>query len=180
MAPTTTTGYDFAAEAARLRFPDVALRGVTFNRATARIRLRGPPERPELERAREVHREASFTTTVDAKSPVVELGWPVAGPFVACPAGVYMDLYLGVAQKLLDENHPRLAQVAEALARHRLLFRREINTDDYLLVADGLEHVAGPDELARLLDGLCAERWPRAGGFRAFLSNSGTEANEAA
>jgi len=176
----TTTAYDFPAETARLRFPDVRARGATLNRGTARVHLTAPLERPEHDAARAAYRQASFTTTHDAKSPVLDVGWPVAGPYVACPSGVYMDLYLGVAQKILDENHPRLWQVADALVKHRLLFRREINTDDYLLLSLDLEHVAGPTEVARTLDALAAKRWTGAGGYRAFLSNSGTEANEAA
>lgn len=174
-----SAGYDFRAESRRLSFDDVTLRGVTLNRATARVALTSPIERPELEKAREALRETSFTTTLDSKSPVIELGWPTAGPYVACPAGVYMDLYLGVAQKLIDEHHPRLWKVADALMRNRLLFRREINTDDYMLLAGDLEHVAGPTEFASLMDSLAAERWPQAGGYRAFLSNSGTESAEA-
>lgn len=176
----TTTAYDLQGEAARLRFPDVRGKGVTLNRATARVHLSAPIERPEHDAVRAAYRQTSFTTTHDAKGPVVEVGWPVAGPYVACPAGVYMDLYLGVAQKILDESHPRLWQVADALVRHRLLFRREINTDDFLFVGRDLEHVAGPIELARALDAVAAKRWSGAGGYRTFLSNSGTEANEAA
>ncbi|MGQ0613741.1 MAG: aminotransferase class III-fold pyridoxal phosphate-dependent enzyme [Planctomycetaceae bacterium] len=176
----TTTGYDLRAEQARLRFPDLTLRGVTLNRATARIQLTGRMERGEAETTRATARGALFTTTHDAKGPVLELGWPVAGPYVASPAGTYMDLYLGVAQKILDENHPRLVEVAEALMRHKLLFRREIATDDFLLVSGNLAPVAGPIELGVLLDGLAAKRWPEAGGYRTFHSNSGTEACEAA
>ncbi|MCZ6785652.1 MAG: aminotransferase class III-fold pyridoxal phosphate-dependent enzyme [Planctomycetota bacterium] len=177
---STTTAYDHQAEAARLSFPDIILRGVTLNRSAARVELHAPLERPELEEARRAYWETSLPNTLDPKSPVLELGWPVAGPYVACPAGVYMDLYLGVAQKLIDESHPRLKKVAEALQTHRLLFRREINTDDYMLLAKGLEHIAGPTELAGLMTGLAASRWPDAGGYRAFLSNSGAESVEAA
>lgn len=171
--------YDFHGEASRLRFPDITLRGVTLNRATARVRLDAPMERPPLEQARRAYRETAFTTTLDPASPVIELGWPVAGPYVASPAGVYMDTYLGVAQKILDESHPRLWKTADALVKSRLLFRREINTDDYMLLAGDLEGVAGPTEVARLFTSLAQERWPAVGGFRAFLSNSGTESTEA-
>ena len=145
---STATGYDFKAEAERLHFPDVTLRGMTLNRASARVDLTGPMERPEMEEIRKSHVAAVFPNTLDPHSPVLELGWPVAGPYVGCPSGVYMDLYLGVAQKLIDENHPALHRVAGALERHGLLFRREINTDDYLRVADGLEGVTGPAEPA--------------------------------
>jgi len=176
----TTTGYDLRGEASRLRFPDVTLRGVTLNRATARIHVGGRMERAEADRTRAASREALFTTTHDAKAPVLELGWPVAGPYVACPAGTYMDLYLGVAQKIVDEGHPRLLELGETLLRHRLLFRREIATDDFLLVSGGLSPVAGPIELGALVDGLVGKRWPGAGGYRTFHSNSGTEACEAA
>ena len=177
---STATGYDFKAETERLHFPDITLRGMTLNRGSARVELTGPMERPEMEEIRKSHAAAVFPNTLDPHSPVLELGWPVAGPYVGCPSGVYMDLYLGVAQKLIDENHPALHRVAGALERHGLLFRREINTDDYLRVADGLEGVTGPAELAALLNGLAASRWPGAGGYKTFFSNSGAEAVEAA
>ena len=60
-----------------------------------------------------------FATTLDEDSPVVELGWPVHGPFVKAPLGTYFDGYLGVAQKVLDEHHPRFQAMVKTLRASR-------------------------------------------------------------
>jgi len=179
-APARIEGYDLAAESQRLDFKDVTVGGVTINRRTARIDVRGEMEPPANERIREEHQREIFVTTHADDSPVVELGFPVAGPYVACPAGVYFDCQLGVAQKLLDENHPAFARAVDALVKHRALLRREINTDDFFAAAPGARgEIRLPQELASLLNGLAREAFPAVPAFKTFFSNSGTEAIEA-
>lgn len=170
-----TTDYDFAAESDRLDFPDVTAGGVTLNRATARPE----PERsipPEFERTREAHRAGIVRTTLAADGPVIELDRPISGSFVASRRGTYLDLYLGVAQRLFDATRllPQLAPIIHS----DLLLRREINTDDYLSLApDGIRL---PQDLARVVVDEADRALPRPGGHRVFFSNSGTEAVEAA
>jgi len=167
--------YDFDAESARLSFPDVTAGRVTLNRATARPE----PERsrpPEFERVREEHRSAVVRTTLGPESPVIELDRPITGSFVASRRGTYMDLYLGVAQRLFDAS--RLLPKLRSIAGSDLLLRREINTDDFLGFApDGIRL---PQDLAHLVAGEANRMLPRTGGYRLFFSNSGTEAVEAA
>ena len=179
--PKTLDGYDFAAERSRYgSIPDVVVRGRRLNRGTARVEVKGPMEGPAHAAARRAHAEAIFATTLAPDSPVVELGWPLAGPFVMCAAGVYMDLYLAVAQKLLDPAHPAFREAWRPLLENDLLFRREINTDDYLVAVEGAEGVRTPQELAALAASVAAAEFPATGAWRCFLSNSGTEAVEAA
>lgn len=173
-------GYDLVAELGRYAFPDVVVEGVRLNRGTARVAVSRDPEDGFAEDARKRHREHLFSTTHDAHGPVLELGYPVAGHFVAARNGVHLDMYLGVAQKLLDENHPNLLAAVERLRDLRLLLRREILTDDFFAARAGIAGVVTTAELAETFAGLAARSFPRSGGYRVFFSNSGTEANEAA
>jgi acetylornithine/succinyldiaminopimelate/putrescine aminotransferase len=91
--------------------------------------------------------------------------------------GVHLDLYLGVAQKLIDEHHPALQSAAQKLIEHGLLLRREINTDDYIRVASHAAGIHAPHELAALIDGMAAAAY--GGAWRTFFTNSGTESIEA-
>jgi 4-aminobutyrate aminotransferase-like enzyme len=173
-------GYDLAAEKARYRFPDVTGRGVTLNRGTAVVKIRGDMENSRYQEARNAHNRRLLLTTHDEESPVLELGYPVAGSYVACSEGIYYDAMLGVAQKLFDENHPVLRDQLAILLEHGLILRREINTDDFLVAAEGAEEVKTPQDLAELLHTATNERYPSREGWKAFFCNSGAEANEAA
>jgi acetylornithine/succinyldiaminopimelate/putrescine aminotransferase len=175
--PTTIDGYDLDAETARASraIPEVRVAGHTLHRATARVRFGG--ETSEDRATRAAHRDAIFQTTVDPDSPVIELGWPTHGHYVMDSRGVHFDLYLGVGQKLLDEHHPAFAAAAQRLIEMGLLFRREINTDDYLRAAAHAEGIHTPQALAALLDRAAADAFR--GSWRTFFTNSGTESVEA-
>jgi len=179
--PTTIDGYDIAAEKRRYDYPNITLEGVTLNRATAKIHVTGDMDPPRHAKTREEHVKEIFTTTHAADSPIVELGYPVVGPYAACAAGVYFDLQLGVAQKLLDENHPVFLRAIDRLVKHRLLWRREINTDDFFELAPSARaDLHTPQQLAGLISGLARDAFPIVtGGYKVFFSNSGTEAIEA-
>lgn len=178
--PTSIDGYDIAAEKKRYgHFADVVAGGVTLNRGKARVDVRGDMDPPRHAKVREEHLRELFITTHQADSPVVELGYPTAGHYVACAAGVYFDAQLGVAQKLLDENHPAFARAIERLARNKLLLRREIATDDFIDTAPWAHDIHPPQAVAGALVGLANEAFPIAGGYKVFFSNSGTEAIEA-
>jgi 4-aminobutyrate aminotransferase-like enzyme len=179
--PRSASGYDFAAEAARLvSIPDVVVRGRRLNRGTARVAISGDMDAPRHRAVREAHAGALFPSTIGDDSPTVELGWPQSGPFVMCGAGVYMDLYLAVAQKLLDPMHPRVLEAARRLDPLGLLVQREINTDDFLVAAEGVEGLHMPQDFAAMAAGATASSFPGTGAWKAFLSNSGTEAIECA
>lgn len=180
--PTTIAGYDVAAERSRYHLiQSVEVGGVPLNRGTARVHVDRAKNSSEHARVREQHLRSVFTTTHGASSPVLELGYPSAGSYVACPAGVYLDIQLGVAQKLLCEHHPVYQQAIARLLKHGAMLRREINTDDFLAhgpATRGELHL--PQELAAKLAGLANEAFPIVdGGYKVFLSNSGTEAVEA-
>jgi 4-aminobutyrate aminotransferase-like enzyme len=179
--PKIVDGYDVEAERARYRLiPDVVVRGHRLNRGTATVEIRGPMETPRHAAVRARHVEAIFPNTLAPDSPVVELGWPLSGSFVRCGAGVYLDLYLAVAQKILDPAHPRIRDGVKTLVDLGLLTQREINTDDFLVSAEGCDGVRTPQELASLAASSAAKSWPGTGAWKCFLSNSGTEAVEAA
>lgn len=171
--------YDLSKEADRVDWPDVVLGGARLNRARATVAITAPVETPEAEAVRALTKARLFTTTLAADSPVVELGWPVHGPFVLAPFGTYYDGYLGVAQKVLDETHPRFAAMLKDLGAAGVLLRREIATDDFLTAKSG-SNVKTPNDLAALWDLALQARWPQPSGWRAFFSSSGTEAIEAA
>ncbi len=170
--------YDLQAEKQRYQYEDVTLVGLTINRGTTRIQVNDQTDKPAFEAIRKAHHDVIFTTTHDDGAPVLELGYPNVGSFVGCSAGVYMDCMLGVAQKILCEQHPYYTRSIEAQLKHKLLLRREINTDDYLVCAEGVEGIHTPQELADLLGQMATEAY--GGSHRVFLSNSGAEAVEAA
>jgi 4-aminobutyrate aminotransferase-like enzyme len=179
--PKKIEGYDLDAERARYRLiPDVVVRGQRLNRGTAVVAVTGEMESAAHAAVRAKHVEVVFPSTLAPDSPVVEIGWPLSGSFVRCKAGVYLDLYLAVAQKLLDPAHPRIREAVKALADLDLLTQREINTDDFLVAAEGAEGIHPPQEFAALAAGAAAKGFPGTGAWKCFLSNSGTEAVEAA
>ncbi len=177
--PSDATSVTPDAEARRAGWPDVVIGGERLNRTTATVAIAAPIETPEAEAARRAMNARLFTTTLAKDSPVVELGWPVHGPFVKAPFGTYFDGYLGVAQKVLDEQHPRFLAMLETLRAAGVLLRREIATDDFLTARLG-SGVKTPTDLGALWNDVLEERWPLPEGWRAFFSSSGTEAIEAA
>lgn len=176
--PLTVDNYDPAQEAARVVLPDVVVAGRRLNRATAEVALTAPVETDATKATRKRYEERLFPSTLDADGPVVELGWPTHGPYVLAPQGVYFDTYLAVAMKLLDEHHPRLKAMVNALLDADVLLRREIATDDYLAKAESAD-VKTPADLAALWDRVLTQRWTVPGGWKAFFSSSGAEAVEA-
>jgi 4-aminobutyrate aminotransferase-like enzyme len=177
---TRLDDYDFAGEKERYAFDDVTIAGLSLNRGTASVHVVGGMEQGRLEAAKKAHLEAMLPSTLSPTSPVLELGYPAAGMYVMCGAGVYLDLYLGVAQKLFDENHPRLRRMVSRVERAGLLLRREINTDDFLAVRPGIEGIVTPQELSALYADAAKRTLGAPHGYRVFLSNSGTEAIECA
>ncbi|MBI3723349.1 aminotransferase class III-fold pyridoxal phosphate-dependent enzyme [bacterium] len=173
-------GYDLAAEKSRYHFPDITGHGVTLNRGTAVVKVRGDMENTRYQQARASHNARMFVTTHDDDSPDLELGYPVAGSYVSCSEGVYYDAMLGCAQKLFDENMPAFRDAVASLLEHGLLLRREINTDDFLLQGENVSDVKTPQDLAELLHTATNERFPAREGWKVFICNSGTESNEAA
>jgi 4-aminobutyrate aminotransferase-like enzyme len=170
--------YDPSGEASRVMYPDVIVRGRRINRGTASVRVTGAVETDETAGVRRAWASAMFPTTLAFDAPVLHVGWPGHGPFVMAPHGVYFDTYLGVAQKLIDERHPRFKRMLEDLEDAGVTLRREIATDDFLAVDPDLG-VKTPRDLATLWDGAMQERWPLDRGYDAFFSSSGAESIEA-
>jgi 4-aminobutyrate aminotransferase-like enzyme len=172
-------GYDLLAERSRYEFPDHVIGQRRLNRGTASVSPEGTGHGP-YEAVKIAHSREIFPNTLSPSCPVIDLSYPVAGHFVDSPAGVYLDLYQGVAQKLVDEQHPNLLKTVRALAENRLAFRREINTDDYLTMSEPIEGLHTSQELAALVNRLTVEAFPGMGACRTFFSNSGAESGEAA
>lgn len=173
-------GYDLLAESQRLDFADQTVCGRTLNRATAVVAPEGVAH-PDYSAIRDRHDTEVMPNTLSGPvSPAIDLSWPTAGMFVSSPGGVYLDLYQGVAQKLVDEHHPRLQGVVKKLAASGLAFRREINTDDYMFFGEPIDGLIAPADLAETMNRLVSEAFPSSGRFRTFFSNSGAEAGEAA
>lgn len=172
-------GYELLGETSRIRFPDRVLCGHVLNRGTAVLptRRRTPASHDDVRKA---HVSSIMPSTIDAASPVLDLSHPTHGMFASSDEGVYMDLYLGVGQKLIDEHHPVFERVVSTLSAHGLTFRREINTDDLLFFSRPIEGLHTPQELAAMVNRLAGKAFPGVGSFQTFFSNSGAEAGEAA
>jgi 4-aminobutyrate aminotransferase-like enzyme len=176
---SSVDGYDPRKENSRVMLPDVLVHGRRLNRGTATVKVREPVDPPEDQAARKAWHESVWPTTLPDDAPVVHLDWPTHGPFVLAPHGVYFDAYLGVAQKLLDERHPRFKRMLNDLEDEGVLLRREIVTDDYVAV-DPESQLRTPRDLARLWATAVGKRWPQPEGYEAFFSSSGAESVEAA
>jgi 4-aminobutyrate aminotransferase len=177
--PAAIDGYDFDAETRRAAasIQDAVAAGHSLNRATAKVRAN--PEPADYERVRESHRREVLPNTLDADSPVVELGWPTSGHYVMSSRGVEMDLMLGVAQKIVDDRHPAVLNAIARLADLGLLVRREIATDDYMRAAPHVTGVHTPADLAALLNKAASLAYPSSGPWKTFFTNSGAESMEA-
>jgi 4-aminobutyrate aminotransferase-like enzyme len=177
--PTTAPLLDAAAEAARAGWEDAVVGGRRLNRRTATVSVTGTPEPDDAGDVRARWQRELFPTTLAPDSPVIQLGWPVHGPFVLSERGVYFDAYLAVAMKVLDARHPAFGRMTKDLLDADALLRREIVTDDYLQIPSGL-HVKTAADLAALWGQTVQARWADPVGWRTFLSSSGAEAMECA
>ncbi len=176
---STADGYDPRKESARVMYGDVIVGARRINRGTATVKITGEIETEETAAVREAWHANLLPTTLPDDAPVLHLGWPTHGPFVLAPHGTYIDTYLGVAQKLLDEHHPNFTRMLRDLEDTGLTLRREIVTDDYVTV-DPASGVKTARDLAKLWCDTVDERWPREAGYEAFFSASGAESVEAA
>lgn len=175
----TINGYDLHAETERAMFEDVVVCGRALNRGTAVV----PPEgldHPDGAATRCEHARHVIPGTLEPPAPIVDLAYPTHGMFVASPGGVYVDAHLGGARRLVDEHHPRLAAALEALVRHGLAWRRDGGAGDYLAAGAPLEDVRTPQDLARLVGGLCAERFAGRAPYRTVVSGGGAAAGRVA
>ena len=173
-------GYDLRAERERSRDSSEAAADRPLERDSASIEVHADMDPPRLREVRAEHARSLLPNTLAGElSPVLELGWPRSGHFVACEAGVYFDAYLGVAQKLFDEQHPRYREMLRAVVDSGLILQREINTDDYLALREGSKGLVTPQQLAALICEVTAMALPAKAPYAVFLSNSGTEAVEA-
>jgi len=175
---STADGYDPHRETGRVMYPDVIVGERRINRATASVRITGPVETEDTRAVRKAWHRNILPTTLADDAPVLQLDWPVHGPFVLAPQGTYFDAYLGVAQKLLDEHHPNFKRMLRDLEDADVLLRREIVTDDYV-TAEVTSGVRTPRDLAALWAQAMNERWPHEAGYEAFFSASGAESVEA-
>jgi len=170
--------YDLTRENARVMYPDVIVQGRRLNRGTASVRLTGPIETEETAAVRKAWHGALLPTTLPDDAPVLHMDWPTHGPFVLAPHGTYIDAYLAVAQKLLDEHHPNFKKMLRTLEDADVMLRREIVTDDYVTVSSE-SGVKTPRDLAGLWTDAVDKRWPCEHGHDVFFSSSGAEAVEA-
>ncbi len=177
-ASSTPEGYDLDREASRIRYADVIVEGRRLNRGTASVKVTGPIESDETAAVRKAWNAALLPTTLPDDAPVLHMDWPTHGPFVLAPHGTYLDAYLAVAQKVLDEHHPNFKKMLLNLEDAGVMLRREIVTDDYV-TASSESGVKTPRDLARLWTDAVRARWPRPQGHEAFFSASGAEAVEA-
>jgi len=173
-------GYDLLAEQNRLAYADVVVCGRAINRGSALVDVDSSRVPGEAE-ARARHDKFVVRTTLSGeRSPAIDLSYPATGMFVSSSRGVYLDLYHGVGQRLIDEHHPSFRQTLAALMGNELAFRREINTDDYEFFSERIAEIVEPQDLAELVTGMVSESFPGSGPYKCFFSNSGAEAGEAA
>jgi 4-aminobutyrate aminotransferase-like enzyme len=177
--PPAIDGYVFEDETKRAwaAIAPAVVSGHSLTRASAHVKVAAEP--PEWDRAREAHRREVLPNTLDADSPVVELGWPTSGHYAMSSRGVEFDAMLGVAQKLIDDHHPAITAAVQRLADLGLLVRREIATDDYLRAAPHAGGVHTTSDLAALVNQAASLAYPGSGPWKTFFTNSGTESMEA-
>ncbi|MFH1893675.1 MAG: aminotransferase class III-fold pyridoxal phosphate-dependent enzyme [Candidatus Zixiibacteriota bacterium] len=174
----SSTGYKFAAETSRYQFPDVSAGDVTLNRGLCRAGVVPEMIPSWAEESRSEVFKSCFPTTLRRKSPTVDITRPAVGHYFSAHNGICFDAYLGVGQKLLDENHPRLREMVIRLMGYHGLLRREIPTNDFV-VSNPQSGVKTPQQVAQLATNLASSAFPQQAPFRAYLSGSGAEAVEA-
>ena len=111
-------GYDLLGENDRLAFDDAVVGGRKLNRGTAVVSPAGTAHGDYADVKAE-HRRQIFPNTIEDASPVIDYSYPATGMFVDSPAGVYLDLYQGVAQKLVDDHHIGIFHGEKITAKHR-------------------------------------------------------------
>jgi 4-aminobutyrate aminotransferase-like enzyme len=175
------TGYEFLSELNRYNYPNVVSGGMTLNRGRDHAGIGPDGQTRELgAQAAADAEQVLLSTTLRRSAPVVHLDLPSAGHYLGAPEGIVFDAYLGVAQRLLDSNHPRYREMVEKLSTSGALLRREAATNDLLVVGSDPSEVVTPQALAKQLTGLAGDAFPDRAPYKAYLCSSGTEAVEAA
>jgi 4-aminobutyrate aminotransferase-like enzyme len=174
----SSTGYVFRDERNRYQFRDVCIGPYSLNRGTCVAKTSATRDPSAFALAHEEVASALLPTTLRRSAPIVDITRPLAGHYFDTHRGVCFDAYLGVGQRLLDENHPNIRDMTLRLLSYHALLRREAATNDVLIV-DPASGMVTPQALAGLLGGLAAHAFPRLAPYKAYLCSSGAEAIEA-
>ena len=171
--------YNFLKEKERYNFADITANGMSLNRGTC------VPEgckdsilrtHPDIEK--EII-DSLFPTTLSKKSSLIDISQPYAGHYYCYNGKIFFDADIGVAQKLIDDQHPEIKKMLNRLLSHNALVRRESITNDVMVVSNNSE-IKTPQDLSNLITGIANAAFPSCAPYKSYFSSSGALAVEAA
>lgn len=171
--------YDYRAESARLSFPDVQIGNKRINRGKCLAGVTADFSWKVSNETKEDVYSTLLPSTLRGSAPVVNLANPIAGHYIYDEKGILFDSYLGVGQRLIDEQHPRLASLLDKLLQYKAFFRREAATNEFIVCDSDEAGLATPQEYSRLVCGLAQKAFRVKGPYLCFFSSSGSESVEA-
>ena len=171
------SNYDFQAEKQRYNFPNIELYGHTLNRGISEpdsckgVALR---DNKSLE---QTIVNTFFPTTLSKKSALLDISLPYSGHYYCSGNDVYFDADVGVAQRLIDDQHPNLIEMQLNLIKHNALLRRESITND-VLISRVESNIKTPQDVSELVAKTASKAF---GGksYKSYMSSSGALAVEA-
>ena len=130
----SSTGYNFAEEIQRYQFSDIKIDSIILNRGLCKAGVSSMESHPDwsIMSCSEVFKTL-FPNTLRRQAPIVDISRPVVGHYFSTNKGIFFDAYLGVGQKLIDDNHPNLRDMVHRLMKYNALLRREISTNDFIV-----------------------------------------------
>nr|VFJ66781.1 MAG: Acetylornithine/succinyldiaminopimelate/putrescine aminotransferase [Candidatus Kentron sp. FW] len=171
--------YDFERETRRLVFPDIVVGTKRINRGTAKAHVDPGFSWSISSEQRDLIYSSLIQSTLRGGAPNIDLSDPISGHYIYNKHGILFDGYLGVAQRLIDENHPNFRKMIASLVSGHALLRREAATNEFITNSNGDLLIRTPSDFAILIENLANKEFLK-GPYRAFFSSSGSEAVEAA
>ena len=171
--------YDFDLETRRVVFPDVVVGNKRINRATAKAHVDQGFSWNIGSDQRNLIYSSLIQSTLRGGAPNIDLSDPISGHYIYNKHGVLFDGCLGVAQRLIDENHPNYNKMISSLISGHALLRREAATNEFITNSSCDLIIRTPSDFAILIENLATKEFSNRP-YRAFFSSSGSEAVEAA
>lgn len=172
-----SSGYIFSQENSRYNFTDVSIREKKMNRGLCKAGVDGDVDISIRKKIKSEVYDSLLPSTLRGSAPITDISEPSTGHYFSSPKGVYFDAYVGVGQRLVDENHPNFKKMISKLIENNALLRREVSTNDFI-ISSSESGIITPQQLAKLVIRSTSSSFPNANPYKVYFSSSGSSAIE--
>ncbi len=172
----SSSNYSFKDELKRYKFDDIKINNLILNRGKCFVNIQNKTPSNEITTVGDRIIKSMFSTTLRKGAPTIDISMPYSGHYYMLEGNILFDGYLGVGQRLLDDNHPCFIETLHKLITHNVILRKEISTNDFVY-SSGV--IKTPQDVTELYTKEASRAFPKKAPYKAYLSSSGSEAIEA-